>query len=134
MSREQQSGFTIAELLIALAMLLGASILALSQWQYAETRERDSDRKTAINALHYYLEEVYKPANNGSYPAVLDAEAIEALQPDELRDPLGRIVTDPASDLRYEPGGCNGDLCGRYTLRADLEKESDFIRQSNSNS
>lgn len=124
----RQSGFTIAELLIALAMLTAASLFVYSQWQYTAAAERDSDRKIAINAIDAYLQEVYLATNN-EYPLLLDPKAITAINEDELRDPSGRPVTDFRSDLRYEPGNCTENACQRYTLRAALENEADFIRR-----
>lgn len=128
----KESGFTLAELFIAIVMLAAAGLLVYSQWQEAEVQQRDSDRKVAVNAIHAYLENIYAPQNDG-YPVALDPEAIEALSPDQLRDPSGRLVTDFASDLRYEPGQCSEMVCQRFTIRANLEKEADFIRQGEVN-
>ncbi len=91
--------------------------------------DRDNDRKTAINAMHYSLEEVYFKANN-AYPRTINPDNLRSLDPELFKDPYGRNISDPASDYRYEPSGCEGDSCKRYILRADLEHESDFVKNS----
>lgn len=129
MRSSSQSGFTVAEIFIALAMLLGAGFFIYNQWQYFSLVERNTDRKTAINAMHYYLQEVYEPQHSG-YPVTLQPDDISAIEGDHLRDPAGRLVTEFQSDLRYEPGGCSEGVCQRYMLRANLEQATDFIRRS----
>lgn len=129
MRSSSQSGFTVAEVFIALAMLLGAGFLIYNQWQYFSLVERNADRRTAINAVHYYLQEVYEP-QHGGYPVMLQTDDISAIEGDHLRDPAGRLVTEFQSDLRYEPGSCSEGVCQRYTLRANLEQATDFIRRS----
>lgn len=129
MHRQPQAGFTVTELLIAAAMVLAVGFFLQSQWQYFTLADRNAERKTAINATHYYLQEVYFPANN-SYPAVLRPDDIDAINAAMLQDPAGRPISSPQSDLRYQPGECQAGKCQRYELRADLERAEDFIRSS----
>jgi len=90
---------------------------------------RDTARKTAINAMYYNLEEVYYPTQK-SYPRVLSASNLKAMDSKLLKDPQGVVIGDQGSDYRYEPTGCNGEACSGYTLRTGLEKERDFIKQT----
>lgn len=129
MQSHWQDGFTLTEVIIAVAMLLASGFFVYTQWQYFQMVERNTDRKNAINAMHYYLQEVYLPKHD-SYPVVLEPDTITAIKEDALRGPSGQLVTDPGSSLRYQPGGCNGGSCQRYTLRANLEQAPDFIRRS----
>lgn len=124
----KEDGFTFAEFLIAAALLIGVGMFVFSQWQYAAMGERDTQRKTSINAIHFYLKEVYLPKHK-SFPVTLQPQTLEGFDGSSLHDPAGRVVGDPASDFRYEASGCTGTTCTHYVLRADLEKEADFIRQ-----
>lgn len=127
-----ESGFTVTEFCIALAMLLAAGFFVYSQWQYAAMSNRDNERKTAINSMHYYLTEVHLP-KNGGFPLRLSEETVPGLDANFLQDPSGRKVAGSSSDFRYEPGECSPTACKRYTLRANLEKEADFIQQGTTN-
>jgi hypothetical protein len=121
-------GFTVVELLVAVAFLGIVGTLLFQQQQSVRIIHEDRDRKIAINAIHYNLEEVVKPALGG-YPRVLSASQLKAMDKALLRDPSGVLIGEPTSEYRYEPTGCNGgDVCTGYTLRADLEREADFIK------
>ena len=63
---------------------------------------RDTQRKTAINAMYYNLEEVYFPAQK-SYPRVLSANNLKAMDAKLLKDPQGVVIGEHGSDYRYEP-------------------------------
>ena len=122
------SGFTVVELLVAIAFLGIVGTLLFQQQQSLRTIHRDHDRKVAINAIHYNLEEVVRPALGG-YPRTLSASQLKAMDKALLRDPSGVLIGESASEYRYEPTGCNGgDICTGYTLRADLEREADFVK------
>lgn len=122
------SGFTVVELLVAIAFVGVIATLLFQQQQSMQIIHRDQDRKVAINAIHYNLEEVVKPALGG-YPRVLSSNQLKAMDKSLLRDPSGVLIGEPASEYRYEATGCNGgNVCTGYTLRADLERESDFVK------
>lgn len=123
------SGFTAVELVIAIIFLTAAGALFFIQRNNIEAINRDTQRKTAINAMHYSLKEVYF-VQNKSYPRVLNAENLKAMDPALLKDPKGKAIGEQDSDYRYLPSGCNGDVCAGYTLRSRLERESDFIKES----
>lgn len=122
-------GFTIVELIIAIFFLAGAGTLFLIQKQTIEAINRDTQRKTAINAMYYNLKEVYFVANN-SYPRTIDAKNLRAMDPALFKDPNGKAVGAQDSEYRYLPSGCNGDVCSGFTLRTTLERESDYIKQN----
>lgn len=130
--KDRQAGFTVTEGIIMLAILLGVGFFIYGQWQYFSMTNRNEDRKTAVNSLHYYLTEVYYPKHK-AYPVMLSPENVNAISKDAFTDPLGRPITDPRSDLRYDPSQCDGSSCESYTLRANLEQAEDFIRESGSN-
>ncbi len=126
---QKQAGFTVTEVLIAIVLASIIGLFIFNQWQYANASQRDTERKTAINAIHAYLERTYYPANQ-NYPVALNEAFLKALNEDETKDPAGRVIGSAQSDLRYEPFGCDGMSCSGYTLRANLEKEDDFVKQS----
>lgn len=126
---KRQQGFTVLELLVAIVFLTFAGTLFYIQKHDLEVADRDATRKTAINAMYYNLEEVYYAAN-GSYPKTISADNLKAMDPDLFTDPNGNAVGSQDSNYRYEPANCDGETCKSYTLRADLEKESDFVKAS----
>lgn len=122
-------GFTVVELIIAIIFLAGAGALFLIQKQNVEAINRDTQRKTAINAMYYNLKEVYFTANQ-SYPRTISSANLKAMDPALLKDPNGKAAGEQDSQYRYLPSGCNGDACTGFMLRTTLERESDYIKQN----
>lgn len=126
---KKQAGFTVIELLVAVVLLVAAGVLFVQQKTQIERVDRDRQRKTAINAMYYSLEEVYRPAH-GSYPSTLSADNLKSMDPALFKDPDGIAIGAQGSDYRYDPTNCNGTVCSGYTLRANLEAEADFVKKS----
>lgn len=127
-SNRFSGGFTVVELLVAIAVLTAIGLIFLSQKNTLESIHRDKQRKTAINAIYYNLEEVVKPALGG-YPTKLDAKQLKAMDSELLKDPWGKSISESVSNYRYEATGCNGGtVCTGYILRANLEREADFVK------
>lgn len=120
-------GFTLAESFMTITAIIVVSFLLYGQWQYTEASQRDSARKIAINTIHYYLKESYFRQNQ-AYPSSLNQDILSAINQELTKDPRGRTINSQLSDLRYIPGDCTVNACQRYELRADLEKEDDFVR------
>jgi|SRR5690606_20986456 type II secretory pathway pseudopilin PulG len=120
-------GFTIAELVVVIVFFAFASILLIYQKANIEASQRDEKRKTAINAMYYNLEEVFFK-KNGYYPETISSDNLTAMDPDLFTDPLGYELGSPQSSYRYEAVNCENEKCGSYTLRAQLEKEADYIK------
>lgn len=133
MNYRDSRGFTAIELAAAIVVLLAATGLALWQRNDLNAATRDSDRKASINAMYYSLEDVYYPSNGNAYPERLSSDSLKGIDPDMLTDPNGKKIGDAASSFRYEPRNCENGRCRGYTLRADLEKEADFIKDSRHN-
>lgn len=125
----KHAGFTTIELLIAVLFLVIAGTLFMFEKRGVDAISRDTQRKTTINAMYYNLEEVYFPANK-FYPRVINSTVLKAMDPALFKDPSGKAVGVNGSDYRYQPTGCDGDKCVGYTLRADLEKEADFVKEN----
>lgn len=126
---KNQRGFTVLELIIAIVVLVVAGLFFFIQKRDLEIEARDSQRKTAINAIYYNLEDIYYPAN-GAYPEHLTADQLKGLDPAFLKDPDGKTVGEEGSNYRYEPKDCTDGKCKSYTLTADLENEADYTRES----
>lgn len=137
---KHQSGFTVIELVFVVLLLGAASVIFFIQKNNIEVTARDTQRKTAINAMYYSLEEVYYKQHK-SYPRTLDATTLPSIDEALFADPTGIklgqttvTVNDEEvaveSDYRYEPTNCTDNSCKSYTLRTSLENEADFVKTS----
>lgn len=124
---EKKKGFTILELVIAIAFATLLVVLFFIQKANVDAMNRDDDRKTAINAMYYALEEGFYP-QNGYYPEEISEENLKVIDPQLFTDPAGINIGVEGSSYTYEPANCENGQCKQYTLRATLEKEDDFIR------
>lgn len=86
--RSHAAGFTVIELIVAVIILVTAGVLIFIQVNNLTTAEHDKDRKTAINAMYYALEEVYYKQNK-SYPEKLTPETLPSVDPKLFTDPDG---------------------------------------------
>jgi type II secretory pathway pseudopilin PulG len=128
---KRSQGFTVIEVIVVTLFLSVATAVLFVQKNNIASTQRDSDRKTAINAMYYSLEEVYYEKNK-VYPASIGDTTLTALDPALLTDPNGLKIGDKDSDYRYEGIDCTNDTCKKYSLRADLENEGDFVKTSRS--
>lgn len=124
---KRSQGFTVIEVIVVTLFLGIATTVLYVQKNNLAATARDDQRKTAINAVYYSLEEVYFEKNK-NYPAEITDKTITAIDPTLLTDPNGNKIGDKASNYRYEGINCTNDTCKGYSLRADLEKEADFIK------
>ena len=136
---KRSSGFTVIEIIVVIVVLFGASLLFFQQKSNIEATARDDKRKSDINTIYHNLEKVYY-AKNHAYPSTVDGTTLPAVPDDIFKDPDGvpvnstrtsnlGITTTP-STYSYDPANCRGDVCGSYTLRANLEKEADYVKKS----
>lgn len=139
----KQRGFTVIELIVVTAFLLFAGILFFNQKNNLEVAGRDKERKIAINAMYYGLEEAFYK-QNGYYPEKIDEKNLTTVDVALFTDPngvkLGQTIqkiddedVPVESDYRYESTNCTLAKCKSYTLRADLEAEADYIKKSRNN-
>lgn len=124
----KQRGFTVIELLVVLVILIVGGWLFFSERDSVSAVQRDSDRKVAINAMYYDLEEVYYPKHS-YYPQAINSKVLRAMDPTLFVDPYGSQLGDSGSDYSYDATGCTTDgHCNGYTLRSNMEHESDFVK------
>jgi len=129
----KRRGFTVIELLVVIVILIVAGWLFFSEKARIDAVDRDNDRKTAVNAMYYTVEEVFYPAN-GYYPASIDSKSLRAMDPSLFTDPFGNALGANGSDYRYDATGCTTEgKCTGYTLRAIMEREADYIKTNRNN-
>lgn len=129
MSLKKQQGFTVLELVIVIVFLAVIGTVCVIQSRNLQISQRDSQRKTAINAMYYNLEDVYYAAHK-SYPQAITADGLKGIDPSLLKDPDGVMIGEQNSDYTYTPKNCTNGQCKSYELRADLEQEADYIKDS----
>lgn len=124
-----KKGFTIIEVTIVGAFAALLVIIFFLQKANVDAMNRDDDRKTAINAMYYALEEYYYP-KHGYYPSEINEEILPVIDPQLFTDPFGANIGTEASTYSYEPADCNtANECQDFILRANLEKEDTYIKR-----
>ena len=128
----RKQGFTILELVIVATFAGLLVLLFFIQKNNLDALARDEDRKTAINAMYYALEESFYREHN-YYPETISEENITVIDPALWTDPNGHNLGDPKSSYSYQPANCDNGKCKEYILRAELEKENPYIKQNRKN-
>lgn len=122
-----KKGFTILEIIIVTVFAGLLFVLFFVQKSNLDAMSRDEQRKTAINAMYYALEESFYKAN-GYYPEEIGEDNIKVIDPALWTDPNGFNLGDSLSSYSYTPANCNNGKCKEYTLKAELEKEDTYIK------
>lgn len=123
----KKQGFTILELIIVATFASLLLILFFVQKSNLDAMSRDEDRKTAINAMYYALEESFYKEHK-YYPEFISEENIKVIDPALWTDPFGFNLGDDFSSYSYIPANCDEGHCKEYTLKANLEKEDDYVK------
>ncbi len=123
--KNNQSGFTIVELLIVIVVIGILAGLVLNTFNGIQARGRDTERKTDINAMHAQLEAYH--ADNGFYPTTANMASTTWIDAN-LPGLDSEAVNDPSSGTyAYASTTASCDnatiLCASYTLSADLEED-----------
>jgi Tfp pilus assembly protein PilE len=124
-----QRGFTVIELFSLTLLLLVIGVVFWTQKNNIEVASRDEKRKISINAMYYSLEEVFYKTN-GYYPKTLTEDTLPSVDDALLKDPNGIMIGKADSSYRYESKRCIAEKCEGYTIRAELENEADYVKQS----
>ena len=130
--RKHFQGFTVIELLVVAAFLGVAAIISLIQTSTIHTETINKQKRTAINAMYYSLEESFYKEHK-YYPETLSDDTLETMDSALLTDPDGVKIGDSSSDYRYEARDCTDGKCKAYTLRTVLKNEADFVKESRNN-
>ncbi len=147
--KQAQKGFTIIELLIVIAIIGILAGLVLNNFQGAQAKARDTQRRTDINNMHAKLEEFFN--ENSSYPlsfvqadlagidegALTDTDdvtidATSATANTKPADPYTAAKPDSTTTSQYAYAAyeCTGavagtDTCAKYVLYTWLERPDD---------
>ena len=122
-----KKGFTILELIIVAVFASLLLILFFIQKSNLDAMQRDEQRKTAIYAMYYALEEdFYK--DHKYYPETISETNIKVIDPALWTDPFGFNLGDESSSYSYQPANCDQGHCKEYILKADLEKEDAYVK------
>ena len=124
---KSKKGFTVLEIVIVSVFASLLLILFFVQKANIDAMKRDEDRKTAINAMYYALEESFYKEHH-YYPESISEENIKVIDPALWTDPLGYNLDDPNGSYFYQPANCKEGKCKEYTLKAELEKEDAYIK------
>lgn len=124
-----KKGFTVLEIIIVAAFASLLLILFFIQKANIDAMGRDEQRKTAINAMYYALEESFYK-DHGYYPESISEENIKVIDPALWTDPLGFNLGDSFSSYSYEPANCKEGKCKEYILKATLEKEDIYLKSN----
>ena len=127
-----KKGFTIIEVIIVGVFASLLFLLFFIQKSNLDAMARDEKRKTAINAMYYALEESFYK-ENGYYPETISEQNITVIDPALWTDPSGINLGDSYSSYSYQAANCSQNKCKEYTLKADLEKEDDYIKYNRNN-
>ena len=127
-----KKGFTVLEIAIVATFAGLLFLLFFLQKSNIDAFERDKDRKTAINAIYYALEESFYQENH-YYPEFISENNITVIDPALWTDPDGHNLGDPESSYSYEAANCKDGKCKEYTLKARLEKEDTYVKNNRNN-
>lgn len=129
MKMKRERGFTILELVVVIFFASLLLILFFLQKLNLDAMHRDEQRKEAINAMYYALEEGFH-VKNGYYPENISEENLKVMDPSLFTDPSGINLGQEDSDYTYEAANCTNGKCKEYTLKARLEKEDTYIKKN----
>ena len=108
---EKKNGFTVLELILCIVFVGIFVVLFFLQKVNTEAMSRDEQRKTAINAMYFALEEGYY-TENGYYPEnIEEAKTLRWIEPDLFTDPRGVTLWQEDSDYTYESSNCEEGKC-----------------------
>lgn len=142
---KREKGFTVVEVMVVFVVLVVLAVFFVIQRQGLEKANRDQQRKTAINTMYYALVNSYYK-DNGYYPRVIDRQQLNMVDPTLFTDPSGNTLegdkctytdkdnkqqTNGKCEYHYTTSSCDSDgKCQSFTLSADLEAESDYVKSS----
>lgn len=124
-----KNGFTLPELIVAGAVAGLILIVFFVQKANVDAMNRDDQRKTAINAMYYALEEGFY-AKNGYYPEYISESNLVWMDPELFTDPSGVNLGSDGGSYSYNSANCNNGKCKEYTLKANLEKEDVYTKRN----
>lgn len=126
---KHHKGFTVIELLVVIVVLAVAVFLVFWQKNNLDIASRDDQRRTAVNAMYYSLENAYYPIHQ-SYPDHINSGVLKSMDPDLFTDPNGIKLGESSSSYRYTPTNCTDGSCKSYTLQSSMERQATYKKTS----
>jgi hypothetical protein len=127
---KRREGFTVIEIIVAILVVVVGIVIFFSSQAEVQATTRDTSRKTSINAAYYALENSFYKQHN-YYPQSIDSKTLPVIDPGLFKDPAGIAIDQPHSTLHYKAIDCDtAGECHSYELRATLEREADFVKNS----
>ena len=127
-----KKAFTMLEIMLCVIVSGIFVVLFFFQKLDMEAMQRDEQRKVAINAMYFALEEGFY-ADKGYYPETISsADVLPWIDPNLFTDPLGinPWMEDVECDYVYEAANCEDGKCKEYVLRSTMEKEEEYVKNS----
>lgn len=123
-----KKGFTLAELLIVVTILMLLMMAALVSWKTQINRAHDALRKKHLNDIKRAFEEYYN--DNNCYPSADVMDGVEDCGSANLQPYLTAVPCDPDSKLPYKYVPMD-DSCQGYRAFAGLKdtKDTDIAAQ-----
>lgn len=125
-----KKGLTFLEIILILFFVATTAIVFFIQKSDLDAFHRDDTKKSAINALHYALEESYYK-DHGYYPEYINPDTLTSIDASNFTDPSGYQLGDPQSSYSYHAADCTNNQCQEYILKTSLEKEATYIKYNN---
>lgn len=122
-----KKGFTVIEIIIVSCFATLLLTIFFIQKSNLDAMKRDENRKIAINAMYYALEESFF-TEHGYYPEFISEDNIKVIDPSLWTDPMGYNLGDPQGSYFYESANCQDGKCKEYILKAILEKEDAYTK------
>lgn len=145
-AKKNQSGFTIIELLIVIAVIAILALITINQYQGVQAKARDTKRITDISNIKDKLEEYYN--ENSGYPSQVSVANLPGMDAETIKDPKGVEIannsavasetaalavaapTANGAQYKYVPfdddSSCTND-CKGYVLMSFIERPTDTI-------
>lgn len=145
-AKKNQSGFTIIELLIVIAVIAILALITINQYQGVQAKARDTKRVTDISNIKDKLEEYYN--ENSGYPSQVSVSNLPGMDAETIKDPKGveiannsavaseaaaLAVANPTvsgAQYKYIPfdddSSCTND-CKGYVLKSFIERPTDTV-------
>lgn len=114
--KKSRTGFTLVELLVAMAIVAVVMAAALVAFSGTRATARDGKRKADLETIRSALE-LYR-SDAGGYPLAADYVTL-------LGDYISAVPKDPLDPARvygYAPQTCGSVTCPAYTLCAAMEQ------------
>lgn len=114
--------------MVCIVVIAAISVLALTNVRGARAEQRDSQKKSDINAIFFQLETFHEA--NGYYPNEINVNVLKGIDPDSLVDNNGKSVNQAGGAYVYTAENCTDTKCKTYSLQAELEKEAIYQKLS----